>query len=96
MIHYTVSFSNGSVADLLKILSTRFGDCTVDGQVTINLTGGSTTSLDHLREEVLGFIREGRGKIFAIKHIRSVKGLMLKEAKDLVESWMNQEGISNE
>jgi hypothetical protein len=45
-------------------------------------------------EAVLGYMREDK-KINAIKEFRSESGLGLKEAKDWVEAYMSQHGMSS-
>lgn len=54
----------------------------------------ATTGEDPIKEQVMVFARNNQ-KIPAIKKLRELEGLGLKEAKDQVDKWCEEEGISN-
>lgn len=87
------------VVDLVKAMEEKFG---VSAQAAITVAGpaagGETAAAEEKTEFNIKMTSFGANKIGVIKAIRTITGLGLKEAKDLVESVpiVVKEGISKE
>lgn len=88
------------VVDLVKMMEEKFG---VSAQAAVAFTGplaagGETTTVEEKTEFNVKMVSFGDNKIAVIKTFRSITGLGLKEAKDLVESAPNlvKEGVNKE
>ncbi len=89
-------------ADLVKMLETKWG---VSAQAPVAAAGPAAVAggaaakpVEEKTEFALHLIAAGEKKINVIKEVRTITGLGLKEAKDLVEAApkMVKEGLSKE
>ncbi|QTS83783.1 50S ribosomal protein L7/L12 [Coxiella endosymbiont of Amblyomma nuttalli] len=88
------------VVDLIKAMKEKFG---ISDAVSVAVTDPVTTDGETVADEEktefnVKMINFGKNKIGVIKVIRTITGLGLKEAKDLVESVPNviKEGVNKE
>jgi ribosomal protein L7/L12 len=95
MSNFTITFT-GPVEELIDTLKNRFQGCTVK-EVMIRLSDDGVPPEPPdpetvLKSQVLEIVQK-TGTISAIKHLRAVQGLMLGEAKVLVERWIAESGV---
>ena len=75
------------VVDLVKAMEKKFGVSAQAAIVAANPTGSSEVAVTEEKTEfTVKLVSFGDNKISVIKVVRSITGLGLKEAKDLVES----------
>lgn len=89
------------VVDLVKAMEEKFGvsaQATVSVAGSVSMNGEPVAAAEEKVEFNVKMTSFGENKIGVIKAIRTITGLGLKEAKDLVESVPNvvKEGINKE
>ncbi len=89
------------VSELISAMEVKFG-VTAAAPVAVAAAGGAAVAVEEVEEQtefdvILTGIAEGK-KIPVIKAVRALTGLVLKEAKDLVEAGDKavKEGVSKE
>ena len=81
------SLSVVEAAELSKLLEEKWGvSAAAPVAVAAPVAGGSETAAEEKSEFDLVLAEVGSNKIAVIKEVRTITGLGLKEAKDLVES----------
>jgi large subunit ribosomal protein L7/L12 len=88
-------------AELVKMLETKWGVSAAAPVAAAPAAGGGAAAAKPVEEKTefaLHLISAGEKKINVIKEVRTITGLGLKEAKDLVEAAPKQvkEGLSKE
>ena len=86
------------IAELVKELETKWGVSAAPVAVAGPATAGPTAAIEEKTEFTVVLAEAGANKINAIKVVREITGLGLKEAKDLVEGAPKpvKEGISKD
>src|SRR6188474_3420436 len=94
MIDYISKMSVMDLANLVKELETKFGVSAAP--VAVAGGGAAAAATEEKTEFTVVLVDGGASKINVIKEVRSITGLGLKEAKDLVEAAPKtvKEGIS--
>jgi large subunit ribosomal protein L7/L12 len=94
LIEHVSKMSVLDLANLVKELETKFGVSAAP--VAVAGAAGPAAAVEEQTEFTVILLDGGEKKINAIKEIRTITGLGLKEAKDLVEGApkMVKEGIS--
>ena len=86
------------VCDLIKSMEEKFGVSAAAVAVAAPAAGGEASSVEEKTEFTIVLAKAGENKINVIKVVRTITGLGLKEAKDLVEAAPKpvKEGINKE
>ena len=79
------SLSVIEAAELSKLLEEKWGVSAAAPAAVVPAAGGSETAAEEQSEFDLVLTEFGSNKIAVIKEVRTITGLGLKEAKDLVE-----------
>lgn len=93
LIEYVSKMSVMDLANLVKELETKFG---VSAAPVAVAGGPAAAAVEEKTEFTVVLVEGGASKINVIKEVRTITGLGLKEAKDLVEGAPKnvKEGIS--
>ena len=84
LIEYVSKMSVMDLANLVKELETKFGVSAAP--VAVAGGGAAAAAVEEKTEFTVVLVEGGANKINVIKEVRSITGLGLKEAKDLVEA----------
>lgn len=93
LVEYVSKMSVMDLANLVKELETKFG---VSAAPVAVAGGPAAAAVEEKTEFTVVLVEAGASKINVIKEVRTITGLGLKEAKDLVEGAPKnvKEGIS--
>ena len=84
-IEYLSSLTVIQIAELVKELETKWGVSAAPAAVAVAAAGPVAAAAEAQTEFTLVLQESGANKIAVIKEVRTITGLGLKEAKDLVD-----------